>query len=923
MKDSYQVMVINDDTFQLQYLGRLLEKAGLKPCMYPSADSALRALLISDQADLPDLIITDLYMPGIDGWRLCRLLRAPEYAAFNAIPILVVSATFAGEEPSRITADLGANGFLPAPVDYVRLMKNIQMLLTGEAQQERLNVLLVEDSSTLANLLKKRFEVSGWRVTVALTLKEAQEALDQAVFELAIIDYHLPDGKGEALLPRIQEQQPRGVAIMMTSDADPHLALRWMQAGAAAYLRKPFEVAYLIQLCHQALRERTLLRVEDLLETRTAELRQKSLDRRRLLDSIDTQVWYLKNPDTYGALNQAHAAFWGRNVKALAHQPLRDFMPPGVAAVCLEQNQIVFARRQPLQTEEWLPNSQGEPRLLRITRTPQLDEQGEVAFVVCAATDITVEWQTTQQLKESESQLRQIFELSPVGIELYDREGCLLLANPACLELFGVSTIEHIRGFRLFEDPNVNDTFKARLKQGETVRYEVDFDFEKVRAASLYPTEKSGIHHLQVIITPLRNKPHADITGYLVLIEDMSMRKAAEDARLMLERHRRQRHKAESLGLMAGAIAHHYNNLLTAVMGNLEMAQSLLPASEATHLVDQAMTASRRAAEIGRLMLAYLGQGIAPRNPLDLRVICRQALAELGPEMPPQIRLEADLPEPGPVVNANQEQIQRALHNLILNAQEAIGGQSGTIHLHLSSVSPESIPQVHRYPVDFQPTAADYAFIAVANSGPGIPEASLEKLFDPFYSTRFLGRGLGLPVALGAVKAHGGCMTVTSAPEGPTVFHMYLPLLKQVTPPAPTPQPADISIISNRTLLVVDDEPAVRQATATAVKRLGLNALVAASGQEALELFQQNPRAIDGALCDLTMPDMDGWQTLKALRRIDPRLPVILYSGYDQAQIMAETHAEMPQAFLSKPFSLAELRAVLLRALGCSASVGG
>jgi signal transduction histidine kinase len=236
--------------------------------------------------------------------------------------------------------------------------------------------------------------------------------------------------------------------------------------------------------------------------------------------------------------------------------------------------------------------------------------------------------------------------------------------------------------------------------------------------------------------------------------------------------------KSESLGRMAGAMAHHYNNLLTSLMGNLEMAMEDLPEDHAVSgNLKMTMQAAERISKLGTTMLAYLGQTHTPRKPLDLSDTCRNALREFRANIPPWIDLKIDFPDPGPIVRANAGEITQVLKNLVTNAREALEDAPGTIRLSIDKIPADNMPASHCFPMDFQPGAAVFACIRIQDSGPGIPENTLEKIFDPFYSTQFTGRGLGLPIALGTVKSLGGCITVMAAPSGTgTVFRVFIPV---------------------------------------------------------------------------------------------------------------------------------------------------
>ena len=282
LHSSPSVIVVNDDLTQLSLIAALVEQERFTVHPFSDAESALGAL---SQGLLPDLIISDLHMPGIDGWRFCRLLRSPEYKAFNQTPLLVVSATFSGDYAHQITADLGANAFIPAPFDAVRFKQTIQALLAGEVPADLTTVLIVDDHRDLAQLLQKSFENHGFKAYCAATGAEGETAFRLHRPQVTVVDFHLPDLAGDQLLREFKRLNPMAVVIMMTADASPALAVQFMRAGAAAYLQKPFSPEYLLTLCGQASRERALLNTEDLLELRTRELRQSEEKYRTLFEN--------------------------------------------------------------------------------------------------------------------------------------------------------------------------------------------------------------------------------------------------------------------------------------------------------------------------------------------------------------------------------------------------------------------------------------------------------------------------------------------------------------------------------------------------------------------------------------------------------------------------------------------------------------
>jgi CheY-like chemotaxis protein len=421
----------------------------------------------------------------------------------------------------------------------------------------------------------------------------------------------------------------------------------------------------------------------------------------------------------------------------------------------------------------------------------------------------------------------------------------------------------------------------------------------------------------EMVYNEVHAYPVLDEAGRVVqIIEsvfDITERKTT-DARI------RELEKSDSLGRMAGAVAHHYNNMMAVVIGNLELVLLDQPDDEPVHEeINEALRAARRAADMGGLMLAYLGQTRAPRSRIDFAAVATERLAEFRKDLPGTVNLVNDLPATGVWVSANQEQMQQVVSTLLTNATEALTNQAGEVIVRLEEVAHDDLEASNRYPRTFTPAAGRYMVFSVTDNGVGIEPAAIERIFDPFYSTKFLGRGLGLAVAMSALKAHAGCMLVKNNAEQGACFELCLPLStesEEVSAPAVTAQPD--APFKAGTVLLAEDDDAVRTMAANMLKRIGWAVVEAHDGAEAVELFRAQADVITCAICDLTMPNLDGWQTIEALRQIQPGLPVILASGYDQASAMAGEHAELPQAFLHKPYLLSRLTEAMKTAMAGS-----
>jgi CheY-like chemotaxis protein len=462
----------------------------------------------------------------------------------------------------------------------------------------------------------------------------------------------------------------------------------------------------------------------------------------------------------------------------------------------------------------------------------------------------------------------------------------------------------------------------------------VDYIAKPFQAEEVLARVKINVEMKQIRAIIEQNAVDLQFANDQIQIE-LAERKRAEVEKVELEAQNRQLQKADSLGRMAGAIAHHFNNQLYAVMGNLEIAMDDLPLGvNSNESLVSAMQAARKAADVSRLMLTYLGQTSGKKEPVDLSEACRTALTLLQAAAPKGMLLKSDFPSSGPIIHADSGQMHQILTNLITNAWESISDNRGAIGMTVKTVSHADIPALKCLPIDWQPKEIVYACLEVSDNGCGISNKDIENIFDPFFTTKFTGRGLGLPVVMGIVKAHGGGVTVESEPGQGSIFRIFLPVSTEELPIQHDLPAISEALLAGKaekaskiegfgTVLLIEDEEPVRNMAKIMLTRLGYTVLEAKDGVEALDIFLKHQDEIRCVLSDLTMPRMDGWDTLAALRKLSPDILVILSSGYYEGHVMAEEHTEIPNAFLGKPYQLKCLRETINRVLTATAGDNG
>jgi len=373
-------------------------------------------------------------------------------------------------------------------------------------------------------------------------------------------------------------------------------------------------------------------------------------------------------------------------------------------------------------------------------------------------------------------------------------------------------------------------------------------------------------------------------------------------ARARTEKMLYQEQKLESIGLLVGGVAHDFNNLFTSILAQSTLVRhNLTPDHKAYHHLEKSINATQRAAELTRQLLDYTGKSNIQSEPLDLNQLIEDNQELLDIALHKNSALVLELQPHLPLIEAARGQMQQVIMNLLINAAEAIQHESGRITVDTRIVTLAQAPD----PFDFvgqAPAAGLYVRLAVQDNGCGMPQAVLDRIFDPYFTTKARGHGLGLSAVLGIVQAHQGSLQVTSSPAEGSCFQVYLPASRQAVLAAPAVNPAPPRATTDALILVIEDQDEVCEAAVEILHSAGYRTLRAANGYEGVALFQEHQATISLVLLDVLMPGMTGLETLEQLRAIDPAVKVILTSGYSEHTIFTQMQRHRPTDFLSKPY---------------------
>jgi PAS domain S-box-containing protein len=638
-----------------------------------------------------------------------------------------------------------------------------------------------------------------------------------------------------------------------------------------------------------------------------------------LLNSIPDIVFFKDNNGTYLGCNEQCAAFMGRKIEDVPGLTDYDLLPKDMADCCLENDLLMIEIGLPRRNEERAIHSDGRHLLLETVKAPLKSADGMPMGILGVSRDITDRKQMEESLRKSEENLRIVADYTHDWEYWIDHNGVLVYVSPSCARITGFTTEEFINRpsllqeivhpedgrmahdhFSLSEDANFplsHLQFRINTRSGE-IRWISHF------CQSVFASDGAWLG---------RRASNHDITYEKQMSEELMENKVKllNSTRL------------ESLALMAGGIAHDFNNQLMTVLGNLELALNEAPdGSKIRTRIETAIMATNRSAVLSNQMLAYTGQRYFRSDNVNIHQLIDEQSGSIRSALSRSVTLDIQTASDVPTIVADEDQVKQILINLLKNASESYGEKEGEVRLSTGVMECDKA-YLAQSRMEQKADPGWFVFFDVSDKGCGMDEETQARIFDPFFSTKFWGRGLGMAETMGIVKSHNGAIILNSELGNGTTVRVLLPVPAPEQPASSTfadfeKNEATVPELIGRpkTILVVEDEDSVRQLCKELLEIFGYHTITASDGLEGVEMFKANQNRIDLVLLDLLLPRMNGIEAYAEFIKIKPDIKVLISSGFSQESLEEKIKGALPAGYLHKPYQMENLKEEIERILG-------
>jgi PAS domain S-box-containing protein len=778
-------------------------------------------------------------------------------------------------------------------------------------------VLIVDDEELIRLNLGALLTDSGYQVAEASNGREGLEVFDREKPDLVLADLRMPVMDGVSMIEKLHECSPEIPIIVISGTGSIQNAVDSLRFGAWDYIIKPVEdVKHLEVILERALEKAQLIRenrryqehLEELVRERTRELRESEARYRKLLESITTYVYTVtfKNGQSDATIHgpgcEALSGFTPEEYAADPHLWYR-MVPPDDRPMVIEAAKRILDERAPISVEHRIHHKDGALRWIRNTLVPHRSSTGELISYDGIVVDITESKQAQEEIERISHRNRLILESAGEGIFGLDTEGRVSFINRAAAgalgydtgELLGQSIHELVHMCKETGTPYPREECPICLAFiNGTTQNSADEVFWRKDGTS-FPVEYTS--------TPIMENRHP--VGAVVTFKDITEREKTV-------KQLQQAQKMEAIGVLAGGIAHDFNNILSSIFGFTELAKSKLATGENIMKdLDEVLQAGFRARDLVKHILLFSRQVDIQRTPLVLSPLVKECLKFLRASVPSTIEIRSDISVSTGTVVADPTEIHQIIMNICTNAAHAMAENGGTLDVRLA----EYIMDNESIPPDGQMEPGRYYKLTIADTGHGIPAELMDRIFEPFFSTkeRGEGTGLGLSIVHGIVIKLNGAISVKSEPGKGTTFHVWLPLHEEEV------EKVSFTNVLNEgrkgKILFVDDENTIVITAKGLLEKLGYTVMTTTSPLHALEMARSGEHRFDLVITDLTMPKMTGIELSKKLHIAHPDIPVILCTGFSAAISQEKLVQAGIREVIMKPMISSELAETIDRAL--------
>lgn len=640
----------------------------------------------------------------------------------------------------------------------------------------------------------------------------------------------------------------------------------------------------------------------------TVALRESEQRFRQLSENIREVFWLLDwEAQKVIYVSPAYEEIWGRSATDLyeRYEEWADSVHP---------DDLEYAKRS---FEKIAVTGGGESREYRIVRADGAirwvsdrgfavrDDSGRVIRIAGVAEDITERKQVEESLRQSEEKYRHLVDDLPEVVFEIDASGRVTFANRVAFELFGYTEDDLEEGLNALDMLAAEDRDRA----AENIRRALDG--EQVGGIEYTARRKDG-SLFPVVARSTRVCHETMPVGLRGVLVDLSDAKRIEQEKLQLEAELRHAQKMEAVGTLAGGIAHEFNNILGIMLGNAELAIDDIPEwNPARFNLNEIKSASFRAKDIVRQLLTFSRKSEENRRPIDIVPVIKEAIKFLRSSIPSSIEFRQNIAAPCHTVEADPTQIHQVIMNLCTNAAHAMEEKGGILEFTLENITlDEQSPEL-----DSKQEPGEYVMLKVSDTGIGVPSEILDRIFDPYFTTKGVGKGtgMGLAVVHGIVENHGGSIRVESQVNKGTKFKVFLPAV-QGSAPLDIESRKDFQGGTER-ILFVDDEESIARLGRLQLERLGYRVEMETSPIEALKIFAANPKQFDLVISDMTMPGMSGDIFLNNILQIRSDIPTIICTGFSERMDEERAREIGARAYVLKPLDRKELAGIVRKVL--------